>query len=336
MSQEPYIGIHKVSHIRDAISDHHEAIESKAKGKTSIDFWIKSSLADDIRMDESCTHKLYPTGSLTDTTTIAIAEWTREVDFYAWLDEREVAWSHTDFYFFAEYIREHRLDRELEMTDADIFVDDNTLHLVKGILVRCIHILVTKDSTGDDGTDWSFLISQYQVLHTRGLCGEDIAFSLEPEGILHIASWVRLRDIDRIEVEILCRDLHRVIDIESHTSKGILHLTLYDRDGMEASFSQFKWYCDIFSLGLESFGDELALDTQSLCIDSISDDITDIIGRFSDRAALLWGEVFESLEDGGEATRLSEDGIFVVDELVFSMDKWELFEHFRLEGLDLC
>ena len=125
------------------------------------------------------------------------------------------------------------------MTDTDSLIHDNSLYLIECVIMCCIDIFIAEHSPRDDGSDWCRFISHDQILHTRRLCREDIARSLQPERILHISCWMGLRYIDRIEVEILRRHLHRVIDVESHPYKCILDLALYERDRMEsAMFSQ--------------------------------------------------------------------------------------------------
>lgn len=102
--QKSHIGIHEISEIWYPILDHHEAIESKSKGETSINLWIETALTYHIWMDESSTHEFDPARSFTDLAPLSIAEWAREVDFDSWLDKREVSRSHTDRDLFSEDI----------------------------------------------------------------------------------------------------------------------------------------------------------------------------------------------------------------------------------------
>jgi hypothetical protein len=104
LPQKSDIWILEVAHIRYTISYHDETIEPESKCESRIYLRVEPSFTDDIRMDKSSTHEFYPARSLTYTTSIAIAEWTREVYFYSWFHEWEISRTHTDSYFFSEEI----------------------------------------------------------------------------------------------------------------------------------------------------------------------------------------------------------------------------------------
>lgn len=240
--QKSHIRTHKIPHIRDTISDHHETIESKSKCKTTIYLRVESSLAYHTRMYQACSHEFYPARSLAYLASYSITERTREIYLDSWLDKREVSRPHAYRDLFPEYIWEHRLDRELEMTDPDSLVYDNSLYLIECIVMSSIDILIAEYSTRDDCSDWCIFISHYEILHTRRLCCENISFAFEPKCILHISCWVCFWYVNSIEVEILSCHLHRVIDIKSHADKCILHFSLYESNWVEASFFSQKRY----------------------------------------------------------------------------------------------
>ena len=233
--QESHVRTHKISHIRYTISDHHETIESESECKTTIYLRIESSLTYDIGMDESCSHEFDPTRPFTDLASDSITKRTREIDLHSWFNKREVPRTHTDRHLFSEYIWEHGGDSEFQMTDTDSLVYDDPLYLIERIIMSSIDIFIAKYSSRDDSSDRCRLVPHYQILHTGRLSCEHITWSLQPECILHISCWMRLRDIHCIEVEILRRHLHRVIDIESHAYKCILHLPPDECDWMETS-----------------------------------------------------------------------------------------------------
>ncbi len=164
--QKSHIWTHEISHIRDAVPDHHETVESKSKRKSRIDLRIEPSLSYHIGMDESCSHEFDPTRSLTDLASDTITERTREVYLHSWLHKRKISRSHTDLHLFAEYIREHSGDREFEMTDTDSFVYDDPLYLIECIVMSRIDILIAKYSSRDNCPNWSIFISHDQILHT--------------------------------------------------------------------------------------------------------------------------------------------------------------------------
>lgn len=197
-------------------------------------------------MDESCAHELYPAGSLADTTSALITEWTRKIDLHSWFDKREVSRTHAYIDLFPEYIREHRLDRELQVPDTDALIDDDTLDLIKGILVSSIDIFIAKyTSDNHRAYGWS-VISHDEILHAGGLGRENISLSLEPECVLHITRRVILGDIDCIEIQVFSRHLSGFVDIESHSLERIFDVHAYSSDRMEASSSIERRNSDIF------------------------------------------------------------------------------------------
>ena len=221
------------------------------------------------------------------------------------------------------------------MRDPNSLVYNNSLYLIECIIMSSVDILIAKHSSRDDGSDWSRLVSHDQILHTGRLSGEDIARSLEPECILHIACWMRLRDIDRIEVEILSRHLHRVIYIESHPHKCILHFSLYERDRMETSLQSLEWHCDVLLFCGESLSNEVFFDPISLCLECICDDISSLVRCFTDGATILGSEILESFEYLSEFARFTEYLIAIVDECYFICESGEMSEDLGLEVLDL-
>src|SRR5271154_3146106 len=56
----------------------------------------------------------------------------------------------------AEHGAKQRLHEVDQVTDADVFVDHHPFELVKGVLMRRIHVLVAKDAPGRDHSErWS-------------------------------------------------------------------------------------------------------------------------------------------------------------------------------------
>ena len=146
---------------------------------------------------------------------------------------------------------------------------------------------------------------------------------------------MRLWDIDCIEVHILRRHLHRVIYIESHPYKCILHLSLYERDRMETTMFSEDWYSHILLLIWESLNNQVFFDTIPLRLECIRDDIASLVRWFAYCSSLLWGEILESLQYCCELARLAEDSIAIVDESRLVDYSWEFDEDGILEILDL-
>jgi hypothetical protein len=197
-------------------------------------------------VNESCSHEFDPSRTLTYLASNSITEWARKIYFYSWLYKREVSWSHTDLHLFSEYIREHRGDRELQMTDTYPSIYHYALYLIKCIVMCCVDIFISEHSSRDNCPNWCIFMPHDQILHTRCLSCEYISLAFEPECILHISSRMRLWDIYCIKIEVFSRQLHRIIDVEPHTDKCILNRSRDEGDRMQTSFISSEWHCHIF------------------------------------------------------------------------------------------
>jgi hypothetical protein len=198
-----------------------------------------------------------------------------------------------------------------------------------------IDILIAKYSSWDDCPDRCIFVSHYQILHTGGLRSEDMSLALQPKCILHIASWMCLWNIDSIEVEILCRHLHRVIDIESHPYECILYFTLYECDRMKTSFLSQKRNGHIFLFICEPLLDEIFFDSDTFRLECVCDDVASLICCFSYSTTFFRSEILESLEYCSELARLAKDGIAIFDESHFTCDSRKICKDLCLECLDL-
>lgn len=117
-------------------------------------------------MDESCSHEFNPTRFFAYVASISIAERTREVDLHTRFHEWKVSWAHAYLHLFPEKIREHSSDRELEVTNTDSLIHNNSFHLIKGILMSSIDIFISEYSSWDDGTNRWSIVSYDEILHT--------------------------------------------------------------------------------------------------------------------------------------------------------------------------
>ena len=193
-----------------------------------------------------------------------------------------------------------------------------------------INIFIAEYSSRDDSSDRSGFVFHDKILHTRSLSSKNMTRSFEPEGILHISCWMRFWYIYCIEVEILSRHLHSIVDVKSHSDKSIFHFSLYKSDRMKASLFTGKWNSYILLFCFESFCDEIFFDTFSFSLKCLSDNVTSFIRCFSNGPSFFRSEIFESLEDSGEFTRFTEDIIAIGNKCFFIGKIWELRENLGL------
>ena len=234
-------------------------------------------------------------------------------------------------YLFSEYIGKHSGNGILEMSDMDAFVYDNSLYLIKCIIMRCVDIFISEHSSWDNCPNWELFVAQNQILHTGSLGGEDSMVSLKPKCILHIACWVRFWDIYTIKVQIFCGDFHRFIHLKSHTDKGIFDFLLHLCDRVEASVMVFFRKSEVLPFISESFGNYIRLDASLFSIKCFREYVSAFIGEFSYCGTFLYAEVFESFENRSKLTGFSEDSIFIFYERCFTLKGREGSEDSELE-----
>ena len=334
LSQESNVWILKISIIWYSILDHHEPIESCSKCESAIDFRIKSSFSENWRMDESSPHEFNPAWSFADLASWLIAKRTREINFYSWFDKREVPWPHADIDFSLEEIREHGLNSELQVPNSNSPIHHDTFDLVEGVLVCCIDILIAKYSPNDHWTNRKFSIPEYEVLHAGCLRCEDIPISLQPERILHISSRMIVGDIHSIEVQILSRDFHRFMDIESHSTKCIFDFHSSSCHRMKTSRILWERNSDVLPFIVQLWFYFCTFYDFLLILEGKREGIAEFIGTFSDTSLLLWWEVLESFEYDRELTSLSENSILVFDQRVFFLNGWDCIDNSLFEDIE--
>ncbi len=330
------IWILKVAHIRDAVFDHDETVESESEGESCVFIGVDSSFAKHIWMHESCTHELDPTRAFTYLTSRSTAEWTREIYLYSWLHEWEISWTHTDRDFSTEYIREHGSKRILQVRECDIAINNHSLYLIKCVLVGCIYILITEHSPRDDCLDGSSFGFHEDILHARCLGGEHISCSLKPECILHITGWMGFRDIERVEIPVLGCHFARLVTIESHTFETVLDLHEGSCNRMEMIEGiLYNRSRHILEFVRETAGNEVVLNNHELRFKSLSHTDLTFIDGFSDGFLVLIREVFYSFEKFSQRPVFSENSITEIDESSFGGERRYLGEGGCFECLEV-
>jgi hypothetical protein len=88
---------------------------------------------------------------------------------------------------------------------------------------------------------------------------------------------------------------------------------------METSSLLPDWNSHIFPFSLETSLDGIVFYTRALCIKSLTEYITDIVGSLPDSSTFFWCEILQSLEDDGELACFPEDGVFVLDKRLFCL-----------------
>ena len=104
---------------------------------------------------------------------------------------------------------------------------------------------------------------------------------------------------------------------------------------MEASFFSQNRYRHICLFSRESLCNQVFFDPHAFCLERVRDDIASLIRCLTDSATILGSEILESLENGSEFSRFSQDSIAIVDESRLVDYTREVGEDLGLEGLYL-
>lgn len=334
--QKRDIRILEVAHIRDSVLDHDETVEPEPEGESGVFLGIDPSFPKDIRVDESGTHELDPTGLLADPAPLgSAAERTGEIHFHSRFDERKISGTHSYGDFATEDIGEHSPERILEIRETDVLIDHHPFHLIERILVRRIDVFIPEHPARDKRFERCSFGFHDDILHTGSLSREDISFSLKPERILHVTGRMGRGHVDGIEIPVLGRDLVGFVDIEAHALERVLDFHKSTRNRVEmVSCILGNRSGHILEFGRKPFSDESFFDDHELFLESRSDADLAFVDGFPDGFLILVGEVFDSLEKFGQRSVFPKDSIPEVDESRFGSEFGDLNEGGLFEGVE--
>ena len=129
------------------------------------------------------------------------AVFAHHVNFRRRFSEREVGWTETNLQVFLKEVVQEIVQRALQVGEADVFINNQTFHLVEHWGMGLI-VIVTIDATRRDDADWRFLILHGTDLYARGL-GTQQTRGVKPESVVVSACRMMARNIQGIEVVII-------------------------------------------------------------------------------------------------------------------------------------
>jgi len=150
-------------------------------------------------------------------TSMSVTKRARKVNFHTWFYKWKISRSHANGNFLSKNIGKHSCNRKFEMSHTYSFIHNNSFYLIKRIIMCSINIFIPKYTSRNNRSNRSIFVSHDKVLHTWCLCCENLAFSLKPESILHIASWMIFATFTASKFRYSV-----VISIDSYISKPIL------------------------------------------------------------------------------------------------------------------
>ncbi len=86
-------------------------------------------------MNNSAWEQFEPAALFANRTTVCVANLTLNIEFEAWFNEGEVAWSQSNRHVPLKDFADERLHRSDKIGYADFLLDHETFHLVEGVLV---------------------------------------------------------------------------------------------------------------------------------------------------------------------------------------------------------
>ena len=131
---------------------------------------------------------------------------------------------------------EQRLHEVVHVGDGDVAVHHHAFHLIKGVLVRSVHLFVAEDAPRRDHTQRRAQALHAAHLNRRGVCSQQVAIG-KPESILHVARGMRGGNVERIEIVIFGFHFGAVQHRESERGEQVFDFRLYARDWMEAAWA---------------------------------------------------------------------------------------------------
>ena len=117
-----------------------------------------------------------------------------------------------------KHLLDENIDHALEVAEGYVFIDHQTLDLMKHGGVGDIRITAVNFSRSDDA-ERRLLVFHDVNLHRRGVRPQNhILFNIK--GVLHIAGGVILGDIQGFKIIIIGFDFGSFFDLESQTVKN--------------------------------------------------------------------------------------------------------------------
>ena len=145
LPEKPDVILVEVTDIIDAVEKHREALEAHAEGVAAPDIGVVADGAEDGGIDHAAAADLDP--FLVDLGQVAGFE----IDLEARLGVPEVMWAEAGLGVLAEKRRENVVEQGLEVADRDVFVDVETLELMKiGRVGRVGGVTAVDASRGND------------------------------------------------------------------------------------------------------------------------------------------------------------------------------------------
>mmetsp|Transcript_7947 Transcript_7947/g.11695 ORF Transcript_7947/g.11695 Transcript_7947/m.11695 type:complete len:351 (+) Transcript_7947:577-1629(+) len=192
--QKANIILIKFPNIIDIMDDHCKPFRTKSCSESRYLIRIKAGHFDHIRVDHTAPEHLEPLPT------------EENVDFHTRLGEREVRSTESDLDLWSEHFLEEVFDGPLEMTHVKLalFVQCEDFNLMEDHTVGGINVVLAVDTSRCDDAEGWLTFGELTNLYGGGMRAEERAHVFrEVECILHIARWVVLGTIERLEAIII-------------------------------------------------------------------------------------------------------------------------------------
>ena len=162
-----------MSDVIDSVSHHDEASEAEAKGPALVFIGVNAAGFEDGRVGHAAAHEFDPTGFFAHTASFFIAKNAGHVELKSGFHKRKIARAKTNFHFFVKKSRKEVGHDAFEVCNGNVFVNEESFDLVKGVLMRSISGFVAEYAARHNDSKWGAVFLHGADLIGRGVGAKD-------------------------------------------------------------------------------------------------------------------------------------------------------------------
>src|SRR5579875_84484 len=232
LPQEAQIVSGEVANIVNAVAQHGDALDAQPEGEATIDRRIVADAAQHTRVNHAGAAHFKPARIFAYPTARSVAVDTVHIELSAWLGEREVAGAETYLAVGPEEFASEPFDHAAQLGHRAGLVNQQSLHLMEDGLMAGVNRLIAIDPPWHNGSHRRAHLLHDANLVRRGLCAQQYLPRRYPEGILHVAGGMILRNIQRLEVVVVGLHLRPLVDLEAHLTENPREVACDQRERM--------------------------------------------------------------------------------------------------------
>lgn len=129
--QKAHVILKEIANVANVVAKHGNPFDTHAQREAGVHVGVDAALGEHVGVDHPCPEDFEPTGSFADGASFAMAYFAADIYLSAGFGEGEIAGAETGFYILPEHLLREVVERLLEVSERDVFVDVESLNLMK-------------------------------------------------------------------------------------------------------------------------------------------------------------------------------------------------------------